>query len=238
MKVVEVIYPEFQNVYADLYQVEFLKKCNKDIKVVYTSYNDEPYFMKNKVDMIYMGSMPDSKIISSIEKLSKYKDKIKELVDSNVFFLITGNALEIFSSFIEENNRKHDGLGIFDYYIEKDMNHKYVSWYIGKYKNLEIIGHKNHYSICKDIKDNFIETIDGYTSDIKNNNEGIHYKNFYATYLLGPFLIMNPKFTKNLLKDLGLEDKLIYEEDLLNAYKERINHFKKPGTRFVMGDHG
>ena len=100
MKVVEVIYPEFQNVYADLYQMYFLQKCNKDIKVVYTSYNDEPYFVNNKVDMIYMGSMPDSKIIPSIEKLRKYSAKIKELIKSDVLFLITGNALEIFSSYI------------------------------------------------------------------------------------------------------------------------------------------
>ena len=36
MKVIEVIYPEFQNVYADLYQMYFIQKCNKDIKVIYT----------------------------------------------------------------------------------------------------------------------------------------------------------------------------------------------------------
>lgn len=238
MKIVEVIYPEFQNVYADLYQIEFLKKCNKNIKVIYTSYNDEPYFVNNKVDMIYMGSMPDSKIIPSIEKLRKYSDKIKQLVKSNVFFLITGNALEIFSSYIIENGKNYEALKVFDYYIEKNMNHKYVSWYTGIFKKIEIVGHKNHYSICKNIQDNFINTTNGYSSDIENPNEGIHFNNFYATYLLGPFLIMNPKFTKYLLKELGLDDKLIYEEDLLNAYKERINHFKKPGTRFVMGDHG
>ena len=238
MKTIEVIYPEFQNVYADLFQIEFFRRCNKDIKVVYTSYGKEPYFVKNKVDMIYMGSMPDSKIIPSIEKLSKYKDKIKELLEENVFFLVTGNAIEIFSSYILENNNKFNGLGLFNYYIEKDMNHKYVSWYIGNYKNIEIIGHKNHYSICKNIENGFINTKDGYSSDIKNPNEGIHYKNFYGTYLLGPFLIMNPKFTKFLLKELGLKDELIYEEDLIKAYKERVAHFKKPGTRFVMGDHG
>lgn len=238
MKIIEVIYPEFQNVYADLYQMEFLKKCNKDIKVIYTPYKSEPYFMNNKVDMVYMGSMPDSKIIPSIEELKKYKNKIKELVESNVLFLITGNALEIFSAYILENKKKYEGLGIFDYTINKDMNHKYVSWYIGNYNNIEIIGHKNHYSICENIKDGFIDTKDGYSSDIKNPNEGIHYKNFYATYLLGPFLIMNPMFTKELLVKLGLDNKLIYENDLISAYKERINHFKKPGTRFIMRDHG
>ena len=109
---------------------------------------------------------------------------------------------------------------------------------LSKYDNKCIIGHKNHYSICKNIQNNFINTINGYTSDIKSKNEGIHYKNFYATYLLGPFLIMNPYFTKNLLRKLGLNDTLIYEEDLIKAYDKRLEHFLQPNVRFIMGDHG
>ena len=106
MKTIEVICPEFQNVYADLYPVTFLEKCNKDLKIVYTHYIDEPYFVKNEVDAIYISSMPDSKILPTIEKLKPYKEKIKDLIEKNVFFLIFGNALEIFSSYIFENNKK------------------------------------------------------------------------------------------------------------------------------------
>ena len=238
MMVIEVIYPEFQNIYADLYQVEFLKRCNSNIKVVYTHYNDQPYFVDNHVDMIFISSMPDSKIIPTVEKLKKYKEKIKEMIENNVFFLITGNALEIFSTHITEKDKSYDGLGLFSYSIEKNMEKKYVSWYLGKYEDIEIIGHKNQFSICKNIENHFIDTINGYSSDLENPNEGIHYKNFYATYLLGPFLIMNPLFTKRLLKELKIDDKLIYEEDLINAYNARMAHFKREGARFIMEDHG
>lgn len=238
MKIIEVIYPEFQNVYADLYQIKYLANCNKDIKIVYTDYNSEPYFVNNKVDMVFMGSMPDSKIIPSIERLNKYSKKIKELIEENVIFLITGNSLEIFSKYIIENDKKNNGLNIFDYYIEKDLKHKYVSWFMGKYNNIDIIGHKNHFSKCINIDNNFIETINGYSSDTISSNEGINYKNFYATYLLGPFLIMNPIFSKIILEKLGIDNKLLYEEDLIKAYEKRVEFLKEPGTRFKMGDHG
>ena len=66
MKVIEVLFPLFSNIYADLYNINYLTKCNKNIKVVYTNYGEEPYFLNHKVDMIYIGSMPDSKILVAI----------------------------------------------------------------------------------------------------------------------------------------------------------------------------
>ena len=33
-------------------------------------------------------------------------------------------------------------------------------------------------------------------------NEGIRDHNFFATYLVGPFLVLNPLFTKYLLNDV------------------------------------
>ena len=37
-----------------------------------------------------------------------------------------------------------------------------------------------------------------------NDVEGIHYKNFYGTYLLGPLLIRNPLFFESFLKNFIL----------------------------------
>ena len=49
---------------------------------------------------------------------------------------------------------------------------------------------------------------------------------------------MNPLFTKHILKLLGLSEKLIYEEDLINAYEERLSHFNQENVRYDMADHG
>ncbi len=240
MKYIEVLYPEFSNLYADLKNIEYLEKCNKDIKVIYTHVSDEPYFINHKVDMIYMGSMSDNKIEACIKILSVYKKQLQDLIDSDVLFLITGNALEVFSSYIEVNNKKIDGLNIFDYYIEKDMKHKHASWYIGEYDKIDIVGNRNQFARCYGINHKFIKTIGGYGIDLErdSDNEGINYKNFYATYLLGPLLILNPLFTKFILRKLGLKDKLFMEEDIMNAYNRRKDHFKKKGVRFDMGQYG
>lgn len=238
MKVIEVLYPEFSNIYAELYNIEYLKECNKNIKVIYTSYNEEPYFLKHKVDMVYMGSMPDSKIIPTIDNLKKYKKKIKEMIEEEKIFLITGNALEIFSSSIKTNQTQAKGLEIFKYNIEKDLNNKHASWFLGDFKNIQIVGHRNQFSKCYNIKNNFIKVKGGFGSDLNSTFEGINYKNFYATYLLGPFLILNPYFTKYLLNLLNLPDKLAYEKEIIEAYNLRIKHFNQEGARFIMGQHG
>ncbi len=238
MKYIEVLYPEFSNLYADLKNIEYLTKCNKNIKVIYTHVSDEPYFLKHKVDMIYMGSMSDLKIESCIKLLSVYKKDLKDLIDDNVLFLITGNALEVFSSYIEVNGKKIDGLNIFDYYIEKDFTVKYASWVKGKYKNIEIIGHRNQFSKCFGIKNPFIKVSNGTGSDIDSNIEGINYKNFYATYLLGPFLIMNPLFAKYLLELMGIKEKMKFEKTAMDAYKHRMEYFSKEDARYIMTHHG
>lgn len=238
MKIIEVLYPEFSNIYAELYNIEYLKECNKNIKVIYTSYNEEPYFIKHKVDMVYIGSMPDSKIIPTIDKLKKYKENIKKMIEEEKIFLITGNALEIFSSSIKTDKTEVKGLGIFKYNIEKDLNNKHASWFLGNFKNIQIVGHRNQFSKCYNIKNNFIKVRGGFGSDLNSSFEGINYKNFYATYLLGPFLILNPYFTKYILNLLNLPDKLAYENEIINAYDSRIAHFNKEGVRFIMGQHG
>ena len=237
MKIVEVSYSEFGNMYGEVYNPMFLEKSSKNIKLIYTKLTDEPYFVKNKVDMVYISNMRDLKMYDIIDVLKKYKDKIKEMIENNVVFLLTGNAIEMFGSYILENGKKTKALGIFDYYVEKNFNVKYASWVKGKFKNIEIIGHRNQFSKCFDIKNPFIKVSNGTGSDIDSNVEGVCYKNFYATYLLGPFLIMNPLFAKYLLEKIGVKE-FRFEKDAMAAYKKRMDYFKKEDARYIMTHHG
>lgn len=237
MRNIEVLFPDFSHIYAENYNITYLSKCSSEINVIYTNYYDEPYFLNHDVDMIYIGSMPDSKIEKCIEKLSKYKNKIKEMIENDVIFLITGNALEIFSAYIEENNKKIDGLGIFDYYIEKDMRNKHASWFIGNFEDIKIVGHRNQFSKCHNIKDPFIKVDGGFGSDLKSDYEGIHYHNFYATYILGPILIMNPYFARYILEKLKLSGDLACKEELVLAYEDRKEKLSAPDAIYAMGDH-
>ena len=237
MKIIEVLYSEFGNMYGEVYNPMFLEKSTSKIKLIYTKLNEEPYFVKHKVDMVYLSNVRDLKMYDILDKLKQYKDKIKEMIDNNVVFLLTGNALEMFGSYIEENGKKTEGLKLFDYYVEKDFTVKYASWVKGKYKNIEIIGHRNQFSKCYNIKHPFIKVSNGTGSDIDSNIEGMHYKNFFATYLLGPFLIMNPLFAKHILELLGIKE-FKFEKDAMKAYKHRMEYFSKEDARYIMTHHG
>ena len=237
MKKIEVLYKEFQHLYADLFNIYYLERCSDDIEVIYTPYEQEPYFNKNKVDMIYIGSVPDDKIPVIINALKPYKNRIKELVEDNTIFLVTGNAIEIFSKEIKEKGKSIEGLNTLDYRIEKDMDDKHISWYKGKFNDMDIIGHKNQFSKMYENKYNFIETIDGYSSNYEDTNEGIHYKNFHATYLLGPICILNPNFTTYILRLLCLNDDLLFQDDILESFNKRLDDMNKLDT-FIMKDRG
>lgn len=237
MKIIEVLYNEFGNMYGEIYNPMFLEKSCKDIKIIYTKLNEEPYFVKHDVDMIYISNLRDNKIYDILNTLMKYKDKLKEMIENDVVFLLTGNSLELFGKYIKENDSETTALGIFDYYVEKNFNIKYASWVRGKYKDIEIIGHRNQFSKCFNIKNKFIDVLDGTGSDIDSKIEGINYKNFYATYLLGPFLIMNPLFAKYILGLLGIKE-MKYEKCAMEAYNKRMNYFHKKDARYVMEDQG
>ena len=68
-----------------------------------------------------------------------FKEKIIELIDNNVVFLVTGNSLEIFGKTIE----KPDGsiipaLGIFDIYAKREDNDRFNELSLGILKNTSI----------------------------------------------------------------------------------------------------
>lgn len=165
----------------------------------------------------------------------KYKDEIKTKIDEGQFILATGNSFEIFCKYIKEDDKEIKCLGIFDSYIKRNLNKRHNSLFLGEFNDIKIVGSKSQFTECFNLKENynpFIKVIKGVGLNHNEEYEGIHYKNFYGTYVLGPFLVLNPYFTKYLLKELGYSDKLIYEEDMIKAYEVRLNEYLDEKTIF------
>ena len=56
--------------------------------------------------------------------------------------------------------------------------------------------------------------------------EGLRRNNFFATYSVGPFLVLNPLFVKYLLNLMGVEDvRLAFEPTIMAAYEQRLKEF-------------
>ena len=71
---------------------------------MYTSYMDEPLFVTEKPDLIYMGAMTESAQEKIIKKLMPYKERIAQLISEDVPMLFTNNAVEIFGQYIENED--------------------------------------------------------------------------------------------------------------------------------------
>ena len=125
-----------------------------------------------------------------------------------------------------------EALKIFDVYAKRDMLHRHNSYFLGKYKDIEILGFKSQFTMLygNNESDYFIKADMGIGINESTKLEGIHKNNFFATYIIGPFLVLNPHFMVELLKIMGVEDpKLAYENEIFEAYNIRLQKFKTMG---------
>lgn len=225
----EFLFPEICGIYGDAANVKYMAMCDDDIEVINDDFDEEPYFVKHDVDMIYMGAMTEFSQNAVIEKLMPYKNRIKELIDKNVYFVVTYNALEVFGNYIERGNKKIECLGVLDFYSKYDYSIRHNSHFLGKFEDLEIIGFKTQFGMIYDSKEKgLFEITSGTGNNPKDSVEGIRKNNFMGTYLLGPLFIQNPLFVKKLLNNLGIKANLKFEKEILDAYQDRLkgyNHF-------------
>ena len=99
--VVEILFQEVCGLYGDSQNATYLQACLPDAEFVFTKLTDEPYFVNNDPAMIYIGCMSESTQIGVINKLLPYTDRIRQLIDSGVVILATGNAGEVFCKKID-----------------------------------------------------------------------------------------------------------------------------------------
>lgn len=234
---IEVLYPEICNLYGDSFNYRYLEKTLQDTKFIKTSLTDKPKFIdkRNKIKFVYIGSMTEEAQKIVIEKLKPYKDKIEEYIENDNVFLATGNSFEIFGNYIEEAKTKTEALQIFDFYSKLDYNHRHNSLFIGEFNNSKIVGFKSQFSFSykKDEKNNFIKVDRGVGLNKEDSYEGIKYRNFYGTYLLGPILPMNPYFTKFLLKQINKDVEPAFMDAATDAYNFRVKEIMNPETVII-----
>jgi len=237
-KVIEILYPEVSNLYGDPFNVKYLVRCIKEnglsAEVQEDSLNSEPYFVKNRPDLIYLGPMTEHSQELVIERLMPYRARIRELIDAGVVFFITGNAVEIFEKEIEcEDGTKIPCLDLYPFIAKRRMFNRYNSLFLGEFEGIKIVGNKSQFthSYGDTSKYPFIKVTRGDGLAPGEPFEGIKDKNFLGTYLLGPLLPLNPRFTAYLLGLMGIENpKTVFEAEAMKAYEIRLKEFENPTT--------
>ena len=192
------LYYDLLNLYGDSGNIKtllyHLKEQGINVNIKYMTLNEEKDF--SDLDMIYIGSGTENNILLALEDLKKDKEKIKDFLKEDKILLSTGNSLELFGNYII-GTQKIKALGIQDYVvmgqnrIVKDVDSK------DSFNNLEIIGFENH---------------NGH--NLSNTSDIINKGSFYATYIIGPILVRNPKLCSYFVH------KLIDKKDSNFDYKE------------------
>lgn len=260
---VEVLFPEICNLYGELGNIQYIKRSmGERCHVIETHLAEVPTFLdkgKRMPDLIYMGTMTESSQRLVMEKLRPYREDIRRVIEDGGRFLVTGNALELFGDKIiddpahaltyadgspirgaEKNAPKEkfttECLGIFRFHTLRDMMNRFNSLYIGEYDGLKVVGFKSQFT--KSVYDKaytpMLETDRGPGFDNQQKEEGIHYKNFMATYVIGPLFILNPDLMVKLLEEAGAQDvEPAFRDAAEEAYQARLKEYSDPARGFT-----
>lgn len=233
---IEYLFPEHCNLFGDPANIKYLSQCLPTAQIIETHFTEEPRFLTEKVDLVYMGGMTEDMQEQIAAKLMPYRDRIKELIEEGQVFLVTSNAVELFGTSITKNDKtKFDTLNIFDFESRINFYDRLNSLVLGTYNNLKIIGFKTQFSTmyAKNFKYPFMNVTRGLGMNKKSSIEGVCYRNFFGTYLVGPFLVLNPLFVKHLLTVMGVKNpQIAHEEAMMDAYQYRLEEFENPKTKY------
>ena len=236
---VEALFPEFCQWLGDSANVRYLQDCLPDARFVRTGIHDEPAFASGGADLLYLGSMTENQQVVAAERLAQYKARLLERLDAGMAVLATGNSIELFGEYVADGGTRYPMLSLFPFHAERDMDARHNSMFLGKFEDMEIVGYKSQFSFLRgEFPGDFIRVTGGVGNAPGDPNEGFRYKNLFATYLLGPLLVLNPPFTRYLLRLLGRDEPPAFEEAVTDAYNFRLKNLKQEGVNFIVGEHG
>ena len=211
------LYYDLMNLYGENGNILAIKKHleneNLNVKIDYLSLNEDKDF--SKYDMYYIGCGDNQNFKLALDDLMKYQEDIKKSIKNQDFWLVTGNAINLFGKTYETTSKeKWDCLGIFSFKsIETEFQIVGEQEYQSNYIDEPIIGFINRYTVISDVKEKALfRVINGSGYMPKDTIEGIMEYHFYGTYLLGPLLIRNPYFTEYLVKEILKSQNMTYQK--------------------------
>lgn len=230
----EMLYPEVANLHGDNHNIVYLGRCRPDATIVRTGLTDVPAFATGPVDLVYLGPLTERGQLIAVKHLLPYKERIAELIEQGTVFLFTHNAWEVLGERIHNVSQGYDepGLGLFPMTSQIDLLQRYNGKVMGQVNGSTVVGYKSQFSMVEasDTLPGFLLAESGIGRNRATRVEGVRHHNFIGTSLLGPLLVMNPLFTKELLRliDPDSEPVLAFEDLALQAYEARLAQFREP----------
>ena len=201
--------------------IERLKPCTEKIKEMIDK-NKVMLFTGNAVEIL--GNYIEKDDGSKIEALGILNFYAKRQMMNRVNSLILGD-FEITRGKNKENSNENSN--------ENSDENSNVNSDENSDENLKIVGFKSQFTLAHGDNSNnyFIKIERGFGLDKESKLEGFKVNNLFATYLLGPILPLNPKFTKYILKLLNQKDNLKFEKEAMEAYEIRLKEFEDKNVK-------
>lgn len=231
--IIEVLYPEYNNLYGDRGNCEYLQKkltlAGYEVEIKETSLFDEPAFVNNQVDFLLISPCQEKHQLSEIKQLKKYTEAVKNRIDNGGVILATGNAFELFGEYIEDDKgNKTECLGFYPYYAKQFSRLRYNDCSVGEFGDMQIVGFKN--LLSHSYGENpypFLNMKKGCGMNPDSKIDGVHHNNLFATYHTGPILPLNPQFTDYIIKLVDSDYVPVSLEYEKQAYESRKRELLK-----------
>lgn len=201
------LYPDLLNLYGDKGNIECMRKRLSwrgfDIKVCECTV-DNPNVNLEETDILVIGGGTERETELVRNKLMEIKDKITEFVEGGGTVLATCDGFELLGKYTQKGETKTECLGVLDIHtVVPEHNSRLIGNIIIKSQEIEtpIVGFENHGGRM-DIGSHtpFGTVLKGFGNNGESGQEGVIYKNVYATYLHGPLLPKNPELCDKILE--------------------------------------
>lgn len=190
-------------------------------------------------DMIFIGGGADFEQSIVYEDLLKRKENFMQaILNDCVVLAICGGYQLMGKYYLDSNNNKIPGLGLFSYHTSVEADLPRMVGYIDIVANIlgkeiEVVGFENHSGATKKVKTPFGKVLMGYGNNHHEQIEGVHFRNTFGTYLHGPVLTRNREFAVALVQLImnkkAINKTIEYENEFMDIAHEEIIKYVENG---------
>lgn len=235
------LYYDLLDLYADVGNIkvisDILTKNDIEFEIEKITVGDE-VDLRNS-DMIFIGGGADFEQSIVYEDLLKRKENFMQaILNDCVVLAICGGYQLMGQYYLDSQNNKIPGLGLFSYYTSVEENQPRMVGYLDINakilgKDIEIVGFENHSGATKRVKTPFGKVVFGYGNNHQEQIEGVHFRNTFGTYLHGPVLTRNREFAVALVQLImnkkEINKEIVYENEFMDIAHEEIIKYVENG---------
>lgn len=237
MKPIKILhlYSELLDLYGDFSNITIIKQKAEEIGVCVEIEQKElgDVIAFETYDLLYIGHGKSKNLTAAAEHFLSYQSEILKFIEDEKIVLSFGNSRQLFGKTFEGyDHETYKGLALFDYtsYETGDVFVSDVLGYPLNNTSIETYGFINRTAhIMGNNSYHLFNVTSGYCDDkIQSGKEGNRYKNFFGTWQMGPFLVRNPRFLREILMLLLKDNFKEFDYELEQyALELTLSEFKK-----------